>query len=189
MTLRQALGLIALLGSAWLAFFADKTPGSDTDLVAPTRSARPTPATPSGAAAEAPARATAVQASPASKKPVAGVSSAVAVLALEERLPAPRPGVENPGAQAFGARSWTPPPPPPPPPQKPVAPPLPFGFLGKHLQAGVWQVYLTVGEDVRLARVAGVIDGQYRVESIVPPRIEFTYLPLNERQTLDIGAP
>jgi hypothetical protein len=34
-----------------------------------------------------------------------------------------------------------------------------------------------------------VIDSQYRVESIVPPQIVFTYLPLNERQTLDIGAP
>ena len=180
MTLRQLLGLAALLGSAWLAFFADKTPSAGSDLVAPTR-VNPAAVTP------APVKAASNSPEKNSKGP--GANPVVAVMALEERLPAPRPGVENPGAQAFGARSWTPPPPPPPPPPKPVAPPLPFGFLGKHLQAGVWQVYLTVGEDVRLARVAGVIDGQYRVESIVPPWIEFTYLPLNERQTLDIGAP
>jgi hypothetical protein len=71
----------------------------------------------------------------------------------------------------------------------PRAPPLPFSFLGKQLQAGAWQVYLALGEDLRIARVATVIDSQYRVESIVPPQIVFTYLPLNERQTLDIGAP
>jgi hypothetical protein len=71
----------------------------------------------------------------------------------------------------------------------PRAPPLPFGFVGKQLQAGVWQVYLSLGEDLRVARLATVIDSQYRVESIVPPLIVFIYLPLNERQTLDIGAP
>jgi hypothetical protein len=71
----------------------------------------------------------------------------------------------------------------------PQAPPLPFSFLGKQWQSGTWQVFLALGEDTRLARVAMVIDGRYRVESIVPPQIVFTYLPLNERQTLDIGAP
>jgi len=182
MTLRQTLGLAALLCSAWLAFFADKTPSGDTDLVAPTRS---------GAVASAkspPASEAAAQTKPVPKN-TKQAPAAVAVLALDMRPPAPLPDAEHPGAQAFGVRSWTPPPPPPPPPPKPVAPPLPFAFLGKQVQAGVWQVYLTVGEDMRLARVASVIDGKYRVESIVPPRIEFTYLPLNERQTLDIGAP
>jgi hypothetical protein len=71
----------------------------------------------------------------------------------------------------------------------PHAPPLPFGFVGKHWQAGSWQVYLARGEELRVARLATVIDGQYRVESIVPPHLVLTYLPLNERQTLDIGAP
>ena len=181
MTLRQTLGVAALLGSAWLAFFADKTPSGDADLVAPTRSSTISSAK-SPPAAEAGAQTKPVPKN--SKQAPAGV----AVLALDMRPPAPLPDAEHPGAQAFGARSWTPPPPPTSPP-KPVAPPLPFGFLGKQLQAGVWQVYLSVGEDMRLAKVASVIDGQYRVESIVPPRIEFTYLPLNERQTLDIGAP
>jgi hypothetical protein len=71
----------------------------------------------------------------------------------------------------------------------PQAPPLPFVFFGKQLQGGAWQVFLVLGEDIRLARVGTVIDGQYRVESIVPPQIVFIYLPLNERQILDIGAP
>ena len=180
MRLRQVIGVAALLVSGWLAFFADKTPSGDADLVVPTRSNATT----------APARAATAQNEAASRPRAAnqGPASPEAVLALTERLAAPKPDAQRPGAQGFGARSWTPPPPP----EKPVAPkapPLPFSFLGKQLQAGVWQVYLAVGEDLRLARVATVIDGQYRVESIVPPLIVFTYLPLNERQTLDIGAP
>jgi hypothetical protein len=108
---------------------------------------------------------------------------------LAARAPAPPPDAERAGGNAFGALSWTPPPPPPPPPAAPRAPPLPFAFVGKQLEAGTWQVFLSLGEDLRVARVATVIDGRYRVESIAPPQIVFTYLPLNERQTLDIGAP
>jgi len=187
MTVRQFMGLVALLVSGWLAFFADKTPSSDADLVAPTRSSA------AGQAAPAPARA-AVQTgatptlTPKPKTANPGNAAPEAVLALAERPAAPKPDAERPAAQAFGARSWTPVPPPPAP-VVPRAPALPFAFLGKQLQGGAWQVFLALGEDTRLARVATVIDGQYRVESIVPPRIEFTYLPLNERQTLDIGAP
>ncbi len=185
MTVRQVLGLVALLVSGWLAFFADKTPSSDADLLAPTRA---TAASPSAAA---PARDTQKEtgAPPGPKNAKPAPSAPVAVLALADRPRGPKPGAEHPGAPAFGARSWTPPPPPPPPPAPPRAPPLPFFVLGKQWQAGAWQVYLAVGEDTRLARVAAVIDGQYRVESIVPPLIVFTYLPLHERQTLDIGAP
>jgi hypothetical protein len=181
MTLRQIVGLLALMGSAWLAFFADKTPGDDADLVAPTRSGTPAPR------AQSPALASTAPNS-AAPKTIQKSPAAETVLGLDERAKAPSPDAERTGAQAFGVRSWTPPPPPPAP-VVPRAPALPFGFLGKKLQNGAWLVYLSVGEDMRLAQVASVIDGQYRVESIVPPRIEFTYLPLNERQTLDIGAP
>ena len=180
MTLRQAMGIAALLGSGWLAFFADKTPSGDDNLVVPTRSNASAP----------PARAATAQ-NETIRRPQAanqGPANPEAVQALAERLPAPMPDAERPGAQGFGARSWTPPPPPEIP-VAPKAPTLPFSFLGKQLQTGVWQVYLGLGEDLRLARVGAVIDGQYRVESIVPPLIVFTYLPLNERQTLDIGAP
>lgn len=182
MTVRQLLGMVALLASGWLAFFADKTPSGDTDLVAPARSSA------AGPAAPAPARATPTGAAP--KPPTAnpGPAAPEAVLALAERPAAPKPDAERPAAQAFGARSWKPVPPPPAPVVR-RAPALPFAFLGKQLQGGAWQVFLVFGEDIRLARASAVIDGQYRVESIVPPQIVFTYLPLNERQTLDIGAP
>jgi hypothetical protein len=184
MTMRQFIGLAALLLSSWLAFFADKTPNDDASIVVPTRSnaARALSPLPAGTgngdrgASRAPGTANQGAAAPA------------AVLALAQRLPAPPPDSRHSLAMAFGARSWTPPPPPPEP-VVPQAPSLPFTFLGKQWQSGNWQVYLALGEDTHLAREATVIDGRYRVESIVPPQIVFTYLPLNERQTLDIGAP
>ena len=182
MTVRQFMGLVALLASGWLAFFADKTPSGDAELLAPTRPKAV------GQAALGPARAAQTGATPKPNTANPGPTAADAVLALADRLPAPKPDAERPAAQAFGTRSWTPVPPPPAP-VVPRAPALPFVFLGKQLQGGAWQVFLAVGEDTRLARVATVIDGQYRVESIAPPQIVFTYLPLNERQTLDIGAP
>ncbi|MDH4481469.1 MAG: hypothetical protein QE279_02035 [Rhodoferax sp.] len=185
MTVRQVVGLVALLVSGWLAFFADKTPSSDADLLAPTRA---TAASPSAAApARDAVRETGAPPGPKNAKPAPPAPATV--LALAERPRGPKPDAEHPGAPAFGARSWAPLPPPPPPPAPPRAPPLPFSVLGKQLQAGAWQVYLALGEDTRVARAAAVIDGKYRVESIAPPLIVFTYLPLNERQTLDIGAP
>jgi hypothetical protein len=33
-----------------------------------------------------------------------------------------------------------------------------------------------------------VLDGQYRVDAIDPPLLEFTYLPLAQKQTLNIGT-
>jgi hypothetical protein len=196
MTLRQAIGVAALLVSGWLAFFADKTPSSDDTLVAPTRTSTAststvTTASTASQATQSPSAAAATDTKVA--RPLAqatpGRAVPTGIPALAARAPAPPPDAERAGGNAFGALSWTPPPPAPPPPAAPRAPPLPFAFVGKQLEAGTWQVFLSLGEDLRVARVATVIDGRYRVESIAPPQIVFTYLPLNERQTLDIGAP
>jgi len=185
MTLRQAIGLAALLVSGWLAFFADKTPISNDTLVVPTRASTVSQASPPPSAGAA--QDTKVARFPAQAAPVLVVPTGIPALAM--RAPAPPPNAERAGGHAFGALSWTPPPPPPAPPAAPRAPPLPFAFVGKQSEAGTWQVFLSLDEDLRVARVATVIDGRYRVESITPPQIVFTYLPLNERQTLDIGAP
>jgi hypothetical protein len=184
MKMRQYMGLAALLASTWLAFFADKTPSSDDKLVVPTRS--DTARAPAPLLVDAANRDRGLNR--ASKPANQDSAGPEAVLALAGRAPAPPPDARQSLAMAFGARSWTPPPPPPEP-VVPQAPPLPFSFLGKQWQAGAWQVYLALGEEMRLAQVNTVIDGRYRVDSIVPPQIVFTYLPLNERQTLEIGAP
>jgi hypothetical protein len=91
----------------------------------------------------------------------------------------------------FDSQTWTPPPPPPPkpaPPPPPVAPPLPFTVIGKKLEDEKWEVYLARGEQTFIAKEKGLLDNQYRVESIKPPTMTLTYLPLNQTQTLTIGG-
>jgi len=96
----------------------------------------------------------------------------------------------------FARHDWTPPPPPPsnqpavaaPPPLPPSAPPLPFTYLGKSLQEGVWQIYLARGERTYLVHDGDTIDGTYRVDAIRPPVLNLTYLPLEQSQQLNIGV-
>lgn len=93
----------------------------------------------------------------------------------------------------FARQDWTPPPPPPAPaavqpPPPPSAPPLPFTFIGKSLQDGVWEIYLARGDRTHLVRESMVIDGAYRVDAIRPPVLTLTYLPLNQVQQLNIGV-
>lgn len=90
-------------------------------------------------------------------------------------------------AKAFAVRDWTPRPPPAPPAPPPTAPPLPFTFLGKKLEDGKWQVFLGQHDKTHIAREGDSINGLYRVDSIRPPVMTFTYLPLQQPQTLAVG--
>jgi hypothetical protein len=69
-------------------------------------------------------------------------------------------------------------------PAKPVAPPLPFQYIGKWTQAGKTDVLVMRGEEL-VAIEAGQTLGEYRVDKIGDSSIAFTYLPLKTRQTLD----
>lgn len=111
-------------------------------------------------------------------------------LALPERAST---GEEAPVANAFSGHSWyvAPPPPrpaaqaPPPPPPKPVAPPLPFRFLGSYVEQGGTPVYFLVsGERVFDVREGDTLDGKYSVDGLEGDRLRLTYLPLKERQVL-----
>lgn len=90
----------------------------------------------------------------------------------------------------FAARSWYVPPPPPPPakPPPPSAPPMPFSYIGKLEEAGATTVFLTRQGTNYSVKQGDQIDGTYRVEQISPQAIVLTYIPLNIRQTLPIGA-
>lgn len=89
-----------------------------------------------------------------------------------------------------------PPPPPaakagrPAPPPAPVAPPLPYSYMGRLVDDGVPTVFLLrQGQDKPyLAKAGDILDGQYRVISIHPPLVEFIYIPLGQKQTLNIGS-
>jgi len=101
----------------------------------------------------------------------------------------------EPEQDPFAGKSWyVAPPPPPPQPEiikeapKPTAPPLPFRYMGRMQEEdGQALVYLTQGTRAYSVSQGDTIDGTYRVESISPTQVTLVYLPLNIRQSLNIG--
>ena len=96
-------------------------------------------------------------------------------------------------AKLFAAKSWYIPPPPPPPPKPappppPTAPPLPFTYLGKYLSPDAGLVFfLAKGDRLYTVPAGEIIDGIYRVEGISGGLLGLTYLPLNIKQSINIG--
>lgn len=169
---------VALVLAAGLVVFGDKAP--ETELAEPVERA------PATKAAE-PVRSTAQSAGKT------GDDVAIARLIPRETLIGASGDRFGEGENSlFTRHDWTPPPPPsnepPPPPPPPSAPPLPFTYIGKSLQDGVWQIYLARGERTYLVNDGDTIDGTYRVDAIRPPVLTLTYLPLEQRQQLNIGV-
>jgi hypothetical protein len=71
----------------------------------------------------------------------------------------------------------------------PSAPLLPFTYMGKLLTGGDLAVFLVQGERNLVVHEGDTIDALYRVEHIAEGEITLVYLPLDQRQTLLIGAP
>ncbi len=94
-----------------------------------------------------------------------------------------------PPRDLFAAHSWAPPPAPAPAPvmAAPVAPPLPYTYVGKKLENGEWEVYLARGEQTFAVRTGATLEAAYRVDTIAPPVMTLTYLPLAQTQNLSIG--
>lgn len=107
---------------------------------------------------------------------------------------APEPVVIAVGRDLFAAHSFLPPPPAPdkalraakPPP--PMAPPLPFRYQGRLVEADGTTVFLTQGDRMLVARTGDLVGNQYRVESVSASAITFIFEPLKQRQTLTIGS-
>lgn len=76
-------------------------------------------------------------------------------------------------------------------PVAPTAPPLPFTAVGLIAGAEVTEgqpiAFLRQQEQVLLVKVGDDIAKTYRVESISAERIEFTFLPLQQRQILTLA--
>ena len=66
-------------------------------------------------------------------------------------------------------------------------PAMPFRVLGRYVDAGEETVFLQHAERNIAARVGDVLSEQYKVESVAAGVLTLIYLPLNLRQTLDIG--
>ena len=141
---RWWLWLPLLAAGAWLALFGDKSPAGDAAA-----SAR--------VAAVPAAQPTAAIAAPVTRAVAVPASDATLALVPRDHLFAPpdAPAPEKTTTRdLFSARNWSPPPPPPPPVvvPAPVAPPVPYAFLGKKLEADIWEVYLSRGEQTFVAR-------------------------------------
>ncbi len=164
--LMLALGVAA---AASIAAFGDKTPADG--VAEPVVRARP--------------------AARVAQEGRAPAGAAVFVLPLRARADLIGEGQLD-GDALFGNQNWAPPAPPAAvragPPPAPVAPPLPFTYLGKSLQDGRWEVYLARGSMTYIVHNKMVVDGAYRVDAISPPVLSLTYLPLNQVQQLNIGV-
>jgi hypothetical protein len=103
----------------------------------------------------------------------------------------------------FSAHSWyTPPPPPPPPPpaptltaaqeaalRAPVAPPLPFAYMGSYTPDGSNPVFfLMQGDRVYNVRVGDTLNDTYSVDSVANGQLVMTYKPLKIQQQLTVGG-
>jgi hypothetical protein len=74
-------------------------------------------------------------------------------------------------------------------PPPPEAPPLPFHVLGRYVEDGKVAVFLQHNDQNLVVRVGETIADQYKVESLAGGVLTLVYLPLNQRQTLEVGNP
>lgn len=115
--------------------------------------------------------------------------SAAAAGAAGEALRVRREAWPAWAANILQPMSFAPPAPPPMPPARiePGVPPLPFRYVGAIETAGVRAVILTEGDAVHIVRARERVGEHYRIERISATEIEFTYLPLLQRQRLGIS--
>lgn len=66
------------------------------------------------------------------------------------------------------------------------APTMPYKFVGQMDDGGRVVVYLSRGEQVLLARLGEIVEGEYKVVSITPSEVTFEYLPAGTTQILSI---
>jgi hypothetical protein len=67
-------------------------------------------------------------------------------------------------------------------------PPLPFKFVGQMTDGGNRVVYLSLNEQLVVARDGGLLEGGYKVFEITPTQIGFESTSTGTRQSLPIPA-
>jgi hypothetical protein len=107
-------------------------------------------------------------------------------LQLPAREPLPRTKLDP-----FPARSWLPSPPPavvslPP---APVAPPLPYRFVGELVLPTETRAFLARGDDVFQVREGETIDGEYKVESAKADELVLLHLASGVHQVARLASP
>lgn len=87
--------------------------------------------------------------------------------------------LRNPAPQQPGAA---------PPVAAPVAPPLPFQYLGRIIEEDKTTIFLIRGDQHYSVEPGRTLDKLYKVEQVADNAITFTYLPLGTRQVLTVPA-
>ena len=72
-------------------------------------------------------------------------------------------------------------------PPPPTAPPVPFRFVGLlEEKASKPAAFIAKGDALYVVRVGDVVENTYRVESFNSAQVVVTYLPLQQRQTIEV---
>lgn len=95
-------------------------------------------------------------------------------------------------ASLFPAQSFRPTPKPVPPapvlpPPPPMAPPVPFTFVGAWTENGRETVFLERGSQLITTHAGETLPGGWRLDTVSPEGLTFTYVSLNQQRTLRIG--
>lgn len=73
------------------------------------------------------------------------------------------------------------------PPPEPIAPPLPYNYLGKIMEDGKTVIFLGKQDNNYSVRIGETLDGLYRLDEISDQAVTLVYLPLSKKQMLPIG--
>lgn len=178
MSSRHALLALLLAGTMAAAFWPRDE--ADTLVEAVTRPARQAvPGTPPGASTEArPVN----EAMPSAPSEAAGPASEMRFATADAVNLFPRQSFRPPPKPAKPAPVLPPPPPPP-----PMAPPVPFGYVGAWTENGQETVFLSRGEQVIGTHRGATLPGGWRLDTVSPEGLTFTYVSLNQQRTLRIG--
>jgi len=99
-----------------------------------------------------------------------------------------RPALPENAKDMFASKSWYVPPPVSTIRPAPTAPPLPFVYVGKMIEQGKNPtVFLERQSRIFVVHEGDAIDSNYRVDAINAPVMTLTYLPLDIKQTVQIG--
>jgi len=74
-------------------------------------------------------------------------------------------------------------------PPAPVAPALPFSFMGRLSDGANAMVYISRGEESWTVKGGETLDGNYKVASVTPQQIVFEHVPTGTQQTLALPEP
>jgi hypothetical protein len=160
---------LTLVATVWLSTVED----SDAELVAPRVAPSADEARRDAGATSRPVQ----QSVPVRESP----PQSSTLLLPQARKPFPKEGADFAAPLSFRPVL---PPPAPEAARAPVAPPLPFRFIGAIEEGALRRAFIMDGTQLHIVGPGDLVDGRYRVERVEPGFIEFTYLPLGRRQTL-----